>query len=102
METNAINRAAGKRVLAAVLDSDVDPDAYCAEHQLDSQGDRDVLLAVVLRVMEANQKAVNDYLSGKEKAAQALFGNCMRELRGTGDPAAIKALLEEELQKRKG
>ena len=41
-------------------------------------------------------------LSGKEKAAQALFGNCMRELRGTGDPAAIKALLEEELQKRKG
>ena len=102
VETNAINRAAGKRVLAAVLDSDVDPDAYCAEHQLDSQGDRDVLLAVVLRVMEANQKAVNDYLSGKEKAAQALFGNCMRELRGTGDPAAIKALLEEELQKRKG
>lgn len=102
VESNAINRAAGKRVLAAVLESDVDPDAYCAEHQLDSQGDRDVLLAVVLRVLEANPKAVGDYLSGKEKAAQALFGGCMRELRGNGDPAVIKALLEEELKKRRG
>ena len=37
------------------------------------------------------------YKSGKTKAIQALFGMCMRQLKGAGDPAVIKQALENKL-----
>lgn len=101
VESGEINRAAGKRVLSAVLENDADPDAYCAENDLAAEDSSDAVRAVVLKVIEGNPKAVADYLGGKEKALMSLFGGCMRELRGTGDPALIKSLLAEELNKRK-
>ena len=36
--------------------------------------------------------------SKKEKALQAIFGACMRQLKGAGDPAVIKATLEQKLK----
>ena len=48
--------------------------------------------------MEANAAAVADFKGGKEKALMALFGKCMKELKGAGDPTVIKALLEEKLK----
>ena len=53
---------------------------------------------VVEKAIAANPKAVEDYRNGKEKAIQAVFGACMKELRGTGDPATIKKILEEKLK----
>ena len=39
-----------------------------------------------------------DFKAGKEKALGALFGAAMKELRGAGDPAVIKELLENKLK----
>ena len=39
-----------------------------------------------------------DYKNGKVKAIQALFGSCMKELKGAGDPATIKEILENKMQ----
>ena len=50
------------------------------------------------RGLVINEKAVADFKSGKEKALMALFGACMKELRGAGDPAVIKELLEKKLK----
>ena len=96
---NEINRAAGRKVLEAVLYEDADPDAYCEAHNLSAQGDADAVRQVVLKALENTPNAVKDYLGGKKKAFQALFGVCMKELRGNGDPQVIRALLEEELSK---
>ncbi|MBQ7682463.1 MAG: Asp-tRNA(Asn)/Glu-tRNA(Gln) amidotransferase subunit GatB, partial [Oscillibacter sp.] len=97
---NEINRAAGRKVLEAVLYEDADPDAYCEAHNLSAQGDADAVRQVVLKVLDSTPNAVKDYLGGKKKAFQALFGGCMKELKGNGDPQVIRALLEEELSKR--
>ena len=43
------------------------------------------------------RKAIEDYKNGKVKAIQALFGSCMKELKGAADPAVIKATLEAKL-----
>ena len=48
-------------------------------------------------VIAANPRAVEDYKNGKVKAIQALFGACMKELRGAGDPAVIKERLTNKL-----
>ena len=93
-----INRIAGKKVLIAVVEENVDPKAYCAQLGLDREVDDSALADTVERVIRENPRAVEDFKNGKVKAKQALFGACMKELKGAGDPAAIKALLDKKLE----
>ena len=93
-----INRGIGKKVLTAVIEKGVDPEAYIKENSLDVQVDEGFISGVIDKAIQANPAAVADYKGGKEKALQAIFGACMRELRGSGDPAVIKSLLEQKLK----
>ncbi|MBQ9915391.1 MAG: Asp-tRNA(Asn)/Glu-tRNA(Gln) amidotransferase subunit GatB, partial [Clostridia bacterium] len=93
-----INRSAGKKILIAVIEEDVDPVRYCKENGLDQKFDSSAMEAVITKIIEANTQAVEDYKAGKVKALQALFGACMKELKGAGDPEMIKSLLEEKLK----
>lgn len=95
--SGTINRNAGKRVLTAVIEEGVDPVAYCKEQGLDKKVDDSAIAAVIDKVLTENGSVVASFRSGKTKAFQALFGACMRELRGAGSPAAIKAMLEKRL-----
>ena len=99
VESNEITRAAGKKVLSAVFENDVDVMAFCEENGLNAKVDESFLLDTVRRVIAENDRAVADYKSGKTKAMQSLFGCVMRDLRGTGDPATINRMLSEELNK---
>ena len=98
VDNGDINRAAGRKILIAVVEQGVDPVAYCKEQGLDRKVDSSALEAVIDKVLESNPQAVEDYKNGKLKAMQALFGACMKELRGSGDPAVIKELLENKLK----
>ena len=93
-----INRISGKKVLIAVIEDGVDPVAYCKENSLDKKVDSSVIDGILDKAISDNPKAVEDYKNGKTKAMQALFGACMRELKGAGDPAVIKELLEQKLK----
>ncbi len=99
VEKSEITRASGKKVLSAVFEKDVDVDAFCEENGLNSKVDEGFILETVRKVIAENEKVVADYKGGKVKALQALFGSVMRELRGTGDPAVIRSLLETEVNK---
>ena len=93
-----VNRNAGKKILIAVVENDVDPALYCKKQGLDKKFDASAVEAVVIKAIEENPQSVQDFKNGKVKALQALFGACMKELKGAGDPAVIKALLEEKLK----
>ena len=99
VNSGKITRNAGKKVLSAVIESGVDPEEYCRENSIGTQSDEGLILSVVAKAIETNPNAVADFKGGKTKAFQALFGACMRELKGNGDPAVIRELLEKELQK---
>ncbi len=98
VDSGSINRNAGKKILIAVVEKDVDPVAYCKENGLDRKVDSAAIGSIIERVIAENPRALEDYKNGKEKAKQALFGACMRELKGAGDPAVIKELLDEKLK----
>ena len=93
-----INRNAGKKALIAVVEKDVDPVVYCKENGLDRKVDTSTIEKTIDKVLENNQQALEDYRNGKEKAKQALFGACMKELKGAGDPSMIKELLDKKLK----
>ncbi len=57
----------------------------------------DELLGVVRKVIAANEKAVDDYRTGKEAAVKFLTGQAMRETRGRANPQVIQDLLKQEL-----
>ncbi len=98
VDNGDINRNAGKKILIAVVEQDVDPVAYCKEQGLDKKFDASAMEAVIDKAIAENPQSVADYKGGKVKALQALFGACMKELKGAGDPAVIKTLLEEKLK----
>lgn len=58
-----------------------------------NQETRDIAAAVVAR----NQKISADYLGGKDAALNALIGQCMKDFKGRGQPAMVKAALLEQL-----
>ncbi len=97
VDNGEINRNAGKKVLIAVVEDNADPVEYVKANGLDKKFDSSAIDSVIDKVIAENEKAVADYKSGKEKALMALFGACMKELRGAGDPAVIKELLTNKL-----
>lgn len=99
VDSGEITRNAGKKVLAAVFENDVDVDKYCDEQGFNAKIDEGAVLAAVKAAIEANPAAVADFKSGKEKAFGAIFGACMRELKGNGDPTVIRELLTKELSR---
>lgn len=97
VDSGEINRNAGKKVLIAVVEDNVDPVEYVKSQGLDKKFDSSAIDSVIDKVIADNPKAVEDFKGGKVKALQALFGACMKELRGAGDPAVIKELLEKKM-----
>ena len=98
VDSGEINRNAGKKVLIAVVEDNADPVTFVKEQGLDKKFDSSAIDSVIDKVIAQNEKAVADYKSGKEKALMSIFGACMKELRGAGDPAVIKELLEKKLK----
>ncbi len=93
-----INRNAGKKAIIAFVEEGTDPAEYIKSQGLDKKFDTSAIDSVIDKVIAENEKAVADYKSGKEKALMSIFGACMKELRGAGDPAVIKQLLENKLK----
>ena len=98
VDSGKINRNAGKKILIAVVERDVDPVEYCKAEGLDRKVDTAAIDSVIDKVIAENPKAIEDFKNGKVKAKQALFGACMKELRGAGDPGLINSLLDKKLE----
>ena len=97
VDSGEINRNAGKKVLIAVVEDNVDPVEFVKAQGLDKKFDSSAVDSVIDKVIAENPKAVEDFKGGKVKALQALFGACMKELRGAGDPSVIKEILEKKM-----
>ena len=97
VEKGDINRNAGKKILIAVIEDGADPVEYCKQQGLDRKVDVSAIEGIIDEVLAQNPRAIEDFKNGKEKAKQALFGACMKQLRGAGDPAVIKQILDTKL-----
>lgn len=95
--SGSVNRASARQILAAVLEQDVDPEAYAEAKGLSASNDEDAVRAAIRQAMAENPKSVEDYKAGKVKAKQAIFGGVMKALKGRGDPGQINRLLQEAL-----
>ena len=90
-----ISRANSKKILSAMFDDrTIEPEAYAeANDMLIGEQNDDMIISVVRNVIASDPKSVSDFKGGKEKALMALFGKCMKELKGNCDPQQLKVIL---------
>ncbi|MDO4618244.1 MAG: Asp-tRNA(Asn)/Glu-tRNA(Gln) amidotransferase subunit GatB [Clostridia bacterium] len=92
-----VSRANAKKILAVMFEEDISPEEYAKANGFIVSNDTGLIEEVVLKVMAADERSVNDYKNGKEKALQALFGMCMRELRGNCNPQVLREILIKKI-----
>ena len=99
VEDGKVSRANAKKILSAMFDEDLNPEEYAEKNGYIVSNDTDQIASIISAVVASDPKAVQDYKSGKEKAIMALFGKCMRELKGNCDPQVLKELLIDIVNK---
>lgn len=95
--TDAISSKQGKEVFAAVIDEDKDPSAIVDERGMKQVSDTSAIEAVVDAVIAANPDEVARYKEGNTKLIGFFVGQCMKEMRGQGNPKVINQLLAKKL-----
>lgn len=97
VESSKLNRGAAKKALIAAIENGADIEKFVEDNGFLKEIDDSFIDAVIEKAIESNPQAVADYKAGKEKALMAIFGACMKELKGSGDPAVIRTKLVEKL-----
>ncbi len=101
VESGAINATVGKEVLTETFTSGEAPTAIVARRGLRQISGADELREVVRQALDANARAVNDYLGGKTAVMGFLIGQVMRLTRGKANAQTAEALLTQALEERR-
>ncbi len=94
-----ISNTAAKTVLEEIMAKDVEPEEVVKEKGLAQISDASALAGIVDKVLADNPKAVADYKKGKTNVAGFLVGQCMRASRGQGNPATLRDMVIEAIEK---
>lgn len=94
---DVISSKQGKEVFAAVIDEDKDPAAIVEERGMKQVSDTGAIEAVVDGVIAANPDEVARYKEGNTKLIGFFVGQCMKEMRGQGNPKIINQILAKKL-----
>ena len=95
---NTISNAIAKKVFEALWNGE----GTTADEVIDKQGlkqvtDTGAIEAMIDEVLAANQKSVDEFRAGKEKAFNALVGQVMKASKGKASPAQVNELLRKKL-----
>jgi len=99
IESGKISNTSGKVVFEIILAEDRAIDDIIKEKNLAQISDSSALNAIVEEVISNNQKSIEDYKGGKTNALGFLVGQCMKASKGQGNPAKMKELLLEYIEK---
>ncbi len=95
---NTISNNIGKKVFDALWNGEGDSaDAIIEAQGLKQVTDAGAIEALVDEVLAANQKSVDEFRAGKEKALNALVGQVMKASRGKANPTQVNELLRRKL-----
>ncbi len=101
VDTNVISSSIAKKVFAIMWEHDDDPEIIVEKEGLKQISDDGALRQMAEEVIAKNDKVVQDYLSGKEAAIQALMGQMMARTKGKANPKMVIDLLKEILNTKK-
>ncbi len=93
-----INNKTAKDVFAALWNREADSaDAIIESRGLKQISDAGAIEKLIDEVLAANSKSVEEFRAGKEKAFNALVGQCMRATKGKANPQQVNEILRRKL-----
>lgn len=102
VKANLISSTNAKQLIVDILvlaSPPVDLKQYAEQQGLLQQSDRSSLEVIVDSVISHNQKAVNDYKAGEQKALGFLIGQVMAASKGAANPTLAKEILQTKISK---
>lgn len=90
-----ISKQIGKDVFAEMFATGKAPADIIAEKGLKQNSDSSELEAFCLEAMKGNQKAIDQYKAGNEKAINALIGPVMKASKGKANPAMVLSIMKK-------
>lgn len=97
LSADTISSKQAKEVFAAVLDEDKDPSAIVEERGMKQVSDTGAIEAVVDGVLAEFPDKVEQYKGGKTGLLGFFVGQCMKQMKGQGNPKVINELLSQKL-----
>lgn len=94
---STINNKSAKDVLRWMWESAKTADELITEHGLKQETDTGAIETMIDAVLVANAAMVEEFKSGKEKAFNALVGQCMKAAKGKAPPAVVNEILRKKL-----
>lgn len=94
---NTISNKIAREVFDAMWAGEGDADAIIEKKGLKQVTDSGAIEAIIDEVLAANAAMVEEYKAGKEKAFNALVGQCMKASRGKANPSQVNELLKKKL-----
>jgi aspartyl-tRNA(Asn)/glutamyl-tRNA(Gln) amidotransferase subunit B len=96
-----ISNKIAKEIFLAIWEEKATDEA-AADRIIEAKGlkqisDTGALEAIIDEVLAANQKSVDEYRAGKEKAFNALIGQAMKATKGKANPQQVNELLKKKL-----
>lgn len=100
LEDGKIKNNVAKRTLDEMLDTGKRVDEILSEDDLKGVSEEE-LLKICGEAVSKNEKAVNDYLNGKTKAAKSIVGYVMKQTKGKADAQIAEKLIVDLIEKIK-
>ncbi len=97
LASDAVSSKQAKEIFAAVIEEDKDPAAIVEERGMKQVSDAGAIEAVIDAVLAANPDKVAQYQGGKTGLIGFFVGQCMKEMKGAGNPKMINELLSAKL-----
>ena len=99
IDKGTISSAIAKKVFEEMVTTGQNPEKIVEEKGLIQISDEGAIKEVVEKILNANPQSIADYKAGKDRALGFLVGQCMKEMKGKGNPQILNKLILEELQK---
>lgn len=94
---STISNNAAKQVFESLWAGEGEVDTIIEAKGLKQVSDTGAIEAMIDEVLAQNQAMVEEFKSGKEKAFNALVGQCMKASKGKANPAQVNELLKQKL-----
>ena len=99
IEKGTISSAIAKKVLEIMFDGTKTPEQIIKENGWIQISDEGAIQEVVKQIIDENQKSVEDYKAGKDRALGFLVGQAMKATKGKANPQMLNQMFKDELAK---
>lgn len=97
LASDQISSKQAKEVLLAIIEEDKDPATVVEERGMKQVSDTGAIEAIIDAVLAQNPDAVQKYKDGNTKITGFLVGQCMKQMKGQGNPKIINEILFKKL-----